>query len=181
MAGESLAGVVESGTRILTKAALPSQRVGALVFFSLSLLFICICFVCHRFIKGHEVVFYYVEKCSKSKGEHDLRELSSSAETVFSKSREVPDQEPLLGNGYGNSAEENSLSLSSSRNGGGGVAKEQVMAVDLSVASKMVQGEKRKLVCEDVSDVDVKVCERNESTVVGASWQRMKSYCEFVC
>ncbi len=92
MAGESLAGIVESGFRIITKATLQSERVGALVFFSLSLMFIFVCFICHRFITGHAMVRYYTEKCSKSV-RHDVTGMNGEGPHEVA---DIHDSEPLL-------------------------------------------------------------------------------------
>jgi hypothetical protein len=108
MAGESVAGVLEIGFRIVTKAAVKSNRVGALVFFSLSLLFIVLCVFCHLYIRRSEVVEFYTGKCRSSELEDrslsELQDLGSTDEEI----RDVPsdfDQELLLGDHSDNSAE----------------------------------------------------------------------------
>ena len=63
MAGESVAGVIEIGLRIVTKAFFQSVRAGAILFFSISLCFIVFCIFCQVYVKRSAIVVFYTKKC----------------------------------------------------------------------------------------------------------------------
>lgn len=65
IAGESVAALIGITFRIITKASLRSDRVGALVFFAISLFLIFMCIICHLYIKGNTMVKFYTKKCAE--------------------------------------------------------------------------------------------------------------------
>ena len=130
MAGESLAGILESGFRIITKVTVESERVGALIFFGLSLLFICTCFICHRFIKGHDLVLYYVDKCSRSV-EGD--QLDTDEEIEISHIHRQGDEQPLLVSGREENTEKNGTT---NHNGGVHDKKGNLTEVEFNAVEK---------------------------------------------
>lgn len=65
MAGESTAGVVVVINRIITKAAFPSERAGAIVFFGISLLFILVCVCCQMYVRASSLVRWHVAVCQR--------------------------------------------------------------------------------------------------------------------
>ena len=71
MAGESVAGLVVSLNRIITKASTSSERSGALAFFLISFLFILMCVGCQMYIKSSRFVKYYVTRCGKRGNSED--------------------------------------------------------------------------------------------------------------
>ena len=93
MAGESVAGVLVSLTRIITKLAIESERLSSIIFFTISLLFVVACFCCHIFIQCSPFVKYHTAQCQKSKkpkDDHDddkdrsdfkMKEFASNLET----------------------------------------------------------------------------------------------------
>ena len=50
MAGESAAGITVALNRVVTKASVKDERIGAIVFFIISLLFIAVCVCCQVFL-----------------------------------------------------------------------------------------------------------------------------------
>ena len=87
MLGESVAGLIVSVLRIITKASTNSERKGAIAFFSLGLAYILFCVGCQVFIfKSKFVNFYIKQKAAskaastdKSKGEEDDPTISMIA------------------------------------------------------------------------------------------------------
>ena len=67
MAGESIAGVLVSATRIITKLSIESERISSIVFFVISLLFVLVCFCCHIYIQCSPFVQYHTVRCQKKK------------------------------------------------------------------------------------------------------------------
>jgi len=63
MAGESVAGLVVSINRIITKAAFRSERVGAIAFFVISLVFVLVCVGCHCFLRVSPFIRYHMARC----------------------------------------------------------------------------------------------------------------------
>ena len=63
MAGESVAGVVESSLRIITKVSTKSEEMGGIVFFVISLVIIVVCVICHCYIRTNKMVKFYMRKC----------------------------------------------------------------------------------------------------------------------
>ena len=68
MVGESVAEVLEISLRVISKGSVKSDRVGAIVFFSLSLCLIVLCVVCHVYIRRSKMVLFYTNKCRTSNG-----------------------------------------------------------------------------------------------------------------
>ena len=81
MLGESVAGTVVAINRIITKAAATSERVGAIVFFVISLLYMIFCIGCQVFLFKSSFVRYHVKKNSKDKS-HTLFFFFSNKETT---------------------------------------------------------------------------------------------------
>ena len=67
MAGESVAGVVVSINRIITKATIHSERTGAITFFAISLGFVMACFGCQLYILRSPFVRYHMTRCEGKK------------------------------------------------------------------------------------------------------------------
>ena len=79
MAGESVAGLVVSINRIITKLAIESERLSSIIFFVISLLFIVVCFFCHIYIQCSPFVKHHTSKCQKrKKNRNQQNEVSSS-------------------------------------------------------------------------------------------------------
>ncbi|KAM7296489.1 hypothetical protein ISCGN_021647 [Ixodes scapularis] len=67
MTGESAAGVLVSASRILTKALLSDERVNTLLFFSVSVLVVFLCFVVHGLVlQRTRFVRFYLALCAPS-------------------------------------------------------------------------------------------------------------------
>ena len=73
MVGESVAGLAVSVSRIVTKAATDSLRVGAIAFFVISLLYILFCVSCQLFLRVSPFVHYHMNRC-----QHDNRPAVAS-------------------------------------------------------------------------------------------------------
>lgn len=65
MTGESVAGLIVSINRIITKAAFESERFGAIAFFVISFLFILVCIGCHCFLRMSPFVRYHTARCQQ--------------------------------------------------------------------------------------------------------------------
>ena len=98
LAGESVAGFVVAVNRIFTKLVF-SERVGAIVFFVVSLLFVWLCVGCFVYIIRSPFVKYHVRKCreekSKSK-EHEMQERLEKKEDEENDEIEQEGSEGLL-------------------------------------------------------------------------------------
>ena len=66
MAGESVAGLVVSINRIITKSAIKSERISTISFFGISLGFIIFCVGCHCYIRTSPFVKYHMARCRKN-------------------------------------------------------------------------------------------------------------------
>ncbi|CAN8003048.1 unnamed protein product [Ixodes hexagonus] len=67
MTGESAAGVLVSASRILTKALLSDERINTLLFFSVSVLVVLLCFVVHGLVlQRTRFVRFYLALCAPS-------------------------------------------------------------------------------------------------------------------
>ncbi|KAL8609050.1 hypothetical protein ACOMHN_059863 [Nucella lapillus] len=71
MTGESLAGVLVSTNRILTKALLKDQRLNTIIFFALSLIILLACFVIFHVSRRSNFVKFYVTLCKGSRENRD--------------------------------------------------------------------------------------------------------------
>ena len=65
MAGESIAGVVVSINRIITKAAIENEETSSITFFVISFVFILVCVGCFCFIRTSPFVKHHTTQCSK--------------------------------------------------------------------------------------------------------------------
>ena len=74
LAGESVAGFVVALNRIFTKLIFNSERVGAIVFFVASLLFVLLCVGCYVYIRKSRFVKYHTMKCRKKTVTEDATE-----------------------------------------------------------------------------------------------------------
>lgn len=63
MTGESAAGLVISSNRILTKALLHNQKVNTIIFFTISMSIVCICFIMFHIVRRSDFVRYYISQC----------------------------------------------------------------------------------------------------------------------
>ena len=75
MTGESVAGLVVSINRIITKAAFQSERFGAIAFFVISLLFILVCVGCHCFIRMSPFVRYHTARCQQEERQETAEQV----------------------------------------------------------------------------------------------------------
>ncbi|XP_067002183.2 equilibrative nucleoside transporter 4 [Anabrus simplex] len=66
MAGESAAGFLVSGNRIITKLLLDDQRVNTIIFFVMSIAIIALCFGLHQVVRRTDFVQFYVTLCRES-------------------------------------------------------------------------------------------------------------------
>lgn len=85
-----MAGVLEISFRIVTKAAIRSARVGALVFFSLSFCFMILCVFCYLFIRRSKIVKFYTREC------HDESEDRPSSDIGSENGGNAPDLDQQL-------------------------------------------------------------------------------------
>lgn len=98
MAGESIAGVMESIFRIVTKITTESERIGGITFFSISLAFIVVCVGCHQYIKRSKIVKYYTRKCQQARQSSSDQPLSDSPKSDRKEKAgaKAEDQQPLI-------------------------------------------------------------------------------------
>ncbi|GLH09664.1 Equilibrative nucleoside transporter 4 [Gryllus bimaculatus] len=66
MAGESAAGFLVSGNRILTKLLLDDQRVNTIIFFVMSVAIVALCFALHQVVRRTDFVQFYITLCRES-------------------------------------------------------------------------------------------------------------------
>ncbi len=71
-----MAGFIVAINRIFTKLVF-SERVGAIVFFVVSLLFVIMCIGCFMFIVRSPFVKYHMQRC-RGTGDQEIREIPSS-------------------------------------------------------------------------------------------------------
>lgn len=76
MAGESVAGVMVSISRVVTKAAIKSERAGAIAFFTISLAFILVCVGCQLYIRASPFVCYHTARCERRRREEKSQQVS---------------------------------------------------------------------------------------------------------
>lgn len=79
MAGESVAALVVSINRVITKVSTSSERFGAIAFFVLSIVFILVCVGCQQFIRTSAFVRYHVRQCGQC---HDAGDIEEGTEGV---------------------------------------------------------------------------------------------------
>ena len=80
MAGESVAALVVSMNRIITKASTSSERSGAIAFFLISFLFILVCVGCQMYIKRSSFVKYYVKHCGEKRETQEDEDIDPGKE-----------------------------------------------------------------------------------------------------
>ena len=74
MAGESVAALVVSINRIITKVSTSSERFGAIAFFLVSIVFILVCVCCQQFLRTSAFVKYHVRQCGQYHGARGVGE-----------------------------------------------------------------------------------------------------------
>ena len=57
------AGLVISSNRILTKALLHNQKVNTIIFFTISMSIVCLCFIMFHIVRRSDFVRYYISQC----------------------------------------------------------------------------------------------------------------------
>nr|CAD7461806.1 unnamed protein product [Timema tahoe] len=67
MAGESAAGFLVSGNRIITKLLLDDQRVNTIIFFVMSIAIVAMCFCLHQVVRRTDFVQFYITLCRESR------------------------------------------------------------------------------------------------------------------
>ena len=79
LAGESVAGFIVAINRIFTKLVF-TERVGAIIFFVVSLLFVLMCVGCFLFIMRSSFVKYHIHRCQRETqtNHQEMRENPSS-------------------------------------------------------------------------------------------------------
>ena len=92
LAGESVAGFVVAVNRIFTKLVF-SERVGAMVFFAVSLLFVWLCVGCFIYIIRSPFVKYHVRKCREEKSKSKEHEMSESLGKLEDEENDAIEQE----------------------------------------------------------------------------------------
>lgn len=74
MAGESVAALLVSINRVITKVSTSSQRFGAIAFFLVSIVFILVCVCCQQFLRTSPFVKYHVRQCGQYHGARGVGE-----------------------------------------------------------------------------------------------------------
>ncbi|GAB1603259.1 equilibrative nucleoside transporter 4-like isoform X2 [Argonauta hians] len=77
MTGESAAGLVISSNRILTKALLHNQRHNTIIFFTISLTIVCLCFILFHVVRRSQFVRYYVSQCEMARLAEEQRGIAN--------------------------------------------------------------------------------------------------------
>ena len=62
MAGESAAGMTVAISRVITKVSVKEERIGAIAFFIISLLFIFLCIGCQVFLRFSPFIKFHLKK-----------------------------------------------------------------------------------------------------------------------
>jgi hypothetical protein len=78
VAGESLATIIGITFRIITKAAVGSERVAALIFFSIAPCLIILGIICHFYVMGSKMVKFYTIDCFDIDGQLQLEDNVTS-------------------------------------------------------------------------------------------------------
>ncbi|XP_033609927.1 equilibrative nucleoside transporter 4 isoform X2 [Cryptotermes secundus] len=66
MAGESAAGFLVSGNRILTKLLLDDPKINTIIFFVMSIGIVALCFCLHQVVRRTDFVQFYITLCRES-------------------------------------------------------------------------------------------------------------------
>ncbi|XP_069687819.1 equilibrative nucleoside transporter 4 [Periplaneta americana] len=67
MAGESAAGFLVSGNRILTKLLLDDPKINTIIFFVMSIGIVALCFCLHQVVRRTDFVQFYITLCRESR------------------------------------------------------------------------------------------------------------------
>ncbi|XP_047472224.1 equilibrative nucleoside transporter 4-like [Penaeus chinensis] len=76
MTGESTAGLIISGNRILTKLLLDDQRTNTLIFFVVSIAFVFLCLITHIAVQKTTFIQFYLNLCRTSEDRDDLKRIT---------------------------------------------------------------------------------------------------------
>nr|KAG5696108.1 hypothetical protein BaRGS_020509 [Batillaria attramentaria] len=103
MTGESLAGVMVSTNRILTKALLKDERLNTIIFFFISIGILLACFVVFHISRRSNFVKFYVTLCSGGGGDNreDRKKRTTSRPSYTEDVSLVDLQDPGTGQRYG--------------------------------------------------------------------------------
>ncbi|XP_050704336.1 equilibrative nucleoside transporter 4-like [Eriocheir sinensis] len=72
MTGESTAGLIISGNRIVTKLLLDDQRTNTMIFFVLSIVFVLVCLGTHLAVQKTTFIQFYLNQCHSAEDNEDL-------------------------------------------------------------------------------------------------------------
>ncbi|XP_076434974.1 equilibrative nucleoside transporter 4-like isoform X2 [Babylonia areolata] len=92
MTGESLAGVLVSTNRILTKALLKDQRLNTIIFFALSLTILLACFVIFHVSRRSNFVKFYVTLCKGNTENRDEMRKRLTSRPSYTEDVDLQDQ-----------------------------------------------------------------------------------------
>ncbi|KAK3891418.1 hypothetical protein Pcinc_004717 [Petrolisthes cinctipes] len=76
MTGESTAGLIISGNRILTKLLLDDQRTNTMIFFVISIAFVILCLITHIAVQRTTFIQFYLNLCRTSENTDDLKRIT---------------------------------------------------------------------------------------------------------
>ncbi|XP_068246521.1 equilibrative nucleoside transporter 4 [Palaemon carinicauda] len=76
MTGESTAGLIISGNRIVTKLLLDDQRTNTMIFFVISIVFVFICLITHVAVQKTTFIQFYLNLCRTSEDRDDLKRIT---------------------------------------------------------------------------------------------------------
>ncbi|KAG7157014.1 Equilibrative nucleoside transporter 4-like [Homarus americanus] len=76
MTGESTAGLIISGNRIVTKLLLDDQRTNTMIFFVISIAFVFLCLVTHVVVQKTTFIQFYLNLCRTTEDTDDLKRIT---------------------------------------------------------------------------------------------------------
>ncbi|XP_045624601.1 equilibrative nucleoside transporter 4 [Procambarus clarkii] len=76
MTGESTAGLIISGNRIVTKLLLDDQRTNTMIFFVISIAFVFLCLVTHIAVQKTTFIQFYLNLCQTNEDRDDLKRIT---------------------------------------------------------------------------------------------------------
>ncbi|XP_063884081.1 equilibrative nucleoside transporter 4-like [Scylla paramamosain] len=76
MTGESTAGLIISGNRIVTKLLLDDQRTNTMIFFVLSTAFVLLCLATHLAVQRTTFIQFYLNMCRITEDTEDLKRIT---------------------------------------------------------------------------------------------------------
>ncbi|XP_071550430.1 equilibrative nucleoside transporter 4 [Panulirus ornatus] len=76
MTGESTAGLIISGNRIVTKLLLDDQRINTMIFFVISVAFVFLCLITHIAIQKTTFIQFYLNLCRTNEDTDDLKRIT---------------------------------------------------------------------------------------------------------